>query len=226
MIYLTGSDKADAPGAGLGLIVQPNAYRATVLERVRRYKFWAADNACFSQGHAFDEAAWWRWLWRLREASPFYCRASRTFCLFATAPDVVADSEATFRRGWTRLHHLRAHGLPAAFVAQDGLEQSPMIHLAGFWDEFDCLFVGGSTAWKLGPAAEWLVGEALSRRRWVHMGRVNTLRRLRYAGRIGCQSVDGTLLKYGPDVNLARLTRWLPALDQQELPLCPVEMSA
>jgi hypothetical protein len=223
VIYLTGCDVHDGPDAGLGLLVTPLSYGASGLDRVLRYRWWAADNACFAQGDSFDEAAWWRWLWRMRWASPFWCRGAGSFCLFATAPDVVGDPVATYRRGWTRLHHLRNHGLPAAFVAQDGLERFPDVRAVGFWDEFDCLFIGGTDPWKLGPGAAWLAGEARVRRKWVHMGRVNSLTRLLHADRIGCHSVDGTYLAFGPRVNLARLTRWMPRLEraraQLELPL-------
>lgn len=213
MIYLSGCDAAGVAEAGLGLMVQPNSYGASGLNRVRRYKAWAADNGCFSQGDEFNEAAWWRWLWRMKLASPFYCPAARTFCLFATAPDVVCDAASTFRRGYKLMHHLRRHGLPAAFVAQNGLETMDMARRAWFWDELDCLFLGGDDAWKLGPAAAWLAGEALARRKWVHMGRVNSHRRLQHADRIGCHSVDGSFLAYGPAINLDRLRSWLPAIE-------------
>ena len=45
---------------------------------------------------------------------------------------------------------------------------------------------------KLGPEVEQLVAEARTRNVWVHMGRVNSLRRLAYAASIGCDSIDGT----------------------------------
>jgi hypothetical protein len=97
--------------------------------------------------------------------------------------------------------------------------EDPLTCSCDWWREFDALFVGGSTEWKLGEDAAWLVQQARGRDKWVHMGRVNSLRRLRYAHRIGCQSVDGTFLAFGPDLNLARLCGWLPALDQLELAL-------
>jgi hypothetical protein len=56
----------------------------------------------------------------------------------------------------------------------------------------DALFIGASTEWKLGPSAEALVAQAKDRGKWVHMGRVNSHRRIRYAASIGCDSVDGT----------------------------------
>jgi hypothetical protein len=53
--------------------------------------------------------------------------------------------------------------------------------------------------------------------RWTHMGRVNTLRRLRFAFFHGYDSVDGTFLAFGPDVNLPRLLRYLTLAKQPTL---------
>lgn len=210
MFYLTGAHNPQTAAVGLGLITQPGTYG---LDKIREYKVWAADNGCFTQtGKPFDESAWWRWIWQVRRAA----HTSSSFCLFATAPDVVGDAQATFKRGWTKLHHLRNHGMPAAFVAQDGLETMSMVRRATFWDEFDSLFIGGSTEWKLGPGAAWLAGEARARRKWVHMGRVNSEKRLLHADRIGCQSVDGTFLAFGPDQNLKRLKGWLWRLENAQ----------
>jgi hypothetical protein len=39
------------------------------------------------------------------------------------------------------------------------------------------------------------------------------LKRLRPAASIGCDSVDGTLLAYGPDRNLPELLGWLAAVN-------------
>src|SRR6185503_11281189 len=143
-----------------------------------------ADNACFTGRYPGDDA-YLAWL------------AARTVhrgrCTFATAPDVVGDAAATWLRSRPVLPRIRALGFPAAFVAQDGLE-----HLGVDWASFDALFVGGTTAWKLGQAGARLVAEARRRGRYCHVGRVNSLRRLRYAAAIGAQSVDGTHLAYGP----------------------------
>jgi hypothetical protein len=83
-------------------------------------------------------------------------------------------------------------GLPVGLVAQDGLEEMTD-WLARTWHRLDALFIGGSTEWKLGPAAAALASEAKRRGKWVHMGRVNTKRRVRYAASLGCiDSIDGT----------------------------------
>lgn len=139
---------------------------------------------------------------------------SRRRCLFAAAPDVLGDAAATIRRSARFTGRMRAwFGLPVALVAQDGLE-----HLNVPWREFDVLFIGGSTAWKLGPAARDLAGEAKARGKRVHMGRVNSLRRLQYAAAIGCDSADGTYLTYGPDINLPSLLAWLRAVNAPAFP--------
>ncbi len=155
---------------------------------------WCADNGCFGKGYPGDEA-WFSWL---EGRAAFADR-----CWFATAPDVVGDAEMTLARSLPWLPRIRALGYPAALVAQDGLER-----LTVPWDAFDVLFLGGSTDWKLGPHARELVTEARSRGKRVHMGRVNTARRWRYADAIGCDSVDGTILTFGVDANLPRVLGW------------------
>ena len=156
---------------------------------------WAADNGCYGGGYPGD-TAWLAWLSRLAG------HAGR--CLFATAPDVVADAAATLTRSAPHLPAIRALGYRAALVAQDGLE-----HLTAPWADFDVLFLGGSTGWKLGPAAAHLTRQALDLGKTVHMGRVNSGRRWRHAFRMGCASVDGTHLAYAPDANLAHIRRWM-----------------
>jgi hypothetical protein len=155
---------------------------------------WGADNGCFGKGYP-GSAGWLAWLRRLAEHT--------NRCLWASAPDVVGDAAATLARSRLHLPAIRGLGYPAALVAQDGLE-----HLPVPWDEFDVLFVGGSTGWKLGPAAARLVADALDRGKRVHMGRVNSRRRWSYAEHLGCHTVDGTFLVFGPDTNLPRLLSW------------------
>lgn len=155
---------------------------------------WAADNGCFGKG--FDEQHWWKWLQRNA--------VDAGSCLFATAPDVVGDAQATLERSGPWLPKIRALGYRAALVAQDGLED-----LVVPWDEFDALFIGGTTEWKLGPAVPGLISEAKARGKWVHCGRVNSRKRWRYMDHLGCDSVDGTYLVFGPKVNLPKLLRWV-----------------
>lgn len=154
---------------------------------------WCADNGAFSD--KFDEAKWWRFL----EANAH----AASDCLFAVAPDVVGDAAATLERSLPWLPKIRALGYPVAFVAQDGFDPTAVP-----WDEFECLFIGGTDAFKLGPAGRAAVAEAKRRGKWVHMGRVNSEKRWKYADAIGCDSADGTHLRFGPDTNLPKLLAW------------------
>lgn len=154
---------------------------------------WVADNGCYSD--KWEWRKWWAFLTNNAD------RADS--CLFATAPDVVGDAAATLVTSAPWLPQIRALGYRVAFVAQDGLESLPIP-----WDDFDALFIGGTTEWKLGHHARAIAAEAKARGKWLHMGRVNSERRYKYAAAIGCDSVDGTFLTFGPDVNLPRLLAW------------------
>lgn len=194
----------DAMRSGaLGLIDQPNQNKVTGVDEAHEAgALWCADNGCYSD--KWDADRWWAFLERNAH------RADT--CLFAVAPDVVGDAAATAERSAPWLARIRELGYPVAYVAQDGLEALPVP-----WDDFDCLFLGGSTEWKLGPHARALAGEAKRRGKWLHMGRVNSERRFEYARAIGCDSADGTFLTYGPDVNLPQLLAWTRNADQPGL---------
>ena len=185
----------DAMSAGvIDLIATPNSTRESQWVDAT----WCADNGCFSD--KWDETRWWDWL--VRHAD----RAAT--CAFAVAPDVVGDAWRSHLRAAPWLPQIRELGYSVAYVAQDGLQNLPVP-----WREFDVLFVGGTTEWKLSIHARRLAAEAKARGKRVHMGRVNSLKRLMYADAIGCDSVDGTFLTFGPDVNLGRLGSWLDHLN-------------
>lgn len=164
-------------------------------------QIWAADNGRFGSGWPGHER-WLRWLGD-------HAHLAST-CLFAVAPDVPMDAKATLAESLPWLPRIRTLGYPAAFAAQDGSENLPMP-----WDEFDVLFIAGSTEWKLGPAARQLVAEAKRRGKHVHMGRVNSLKRLRYAAAIGCDSADGTYVAYAPDMNLHTCVGWVEQVNDE-----------
>lgn len=160
---------------------------------------WAGDNDAFT---GFDADAFGRMLARV---------AGSPRCLFVTAPDVVGDAAATlalFPR-WAEV--IRGQGLPVALAAQDGLTVAMTP-----WDQMDALFIGGSTAWKLGPAAAVLAREAKARGLHVHMGRVNSDRRIQYARSIGVDSVDGSgYARFSQD----RLPKAILSLQHHTLPM-------
>jgi hypothetical protein len=118
-------------------------------------------------------------------------------------PDVVADHDATLHRFAAYRPLVVAARFPVAFVAQDGCtpDSAP-------WDLMDCLFIGGSTEWKMSPRAFAVADEARQRGKWVHVGRVNSWSRFEsWSDR--ADSCDGTFLAFGPAVNAPRVASWM-----------------
>ena len=153
------------------------------------------DNDCFT---GFNEKAFVNYLGKIQ---------GKEGCLFVNAPDVVGDAELTLER----FHHwqpiIKSYGLPVALVAQDGLDKHEVP-----WTMFEALFIGGTTEFKLGEYVKELVREAKERGKFVHMGRVNSKKRIEYAISIGCDSVDGSGYSMFPDTNIPKA---LAVLNQQ-----------
>lgn len=194
MLYLataSGPKARDAMRAGtIGQMRQPGAGNVHIPNVP-----WAADNGCFADD--WQPGRWWTWLL----AQP------RAGCLFAVCPDVVGDAAATRRRWDAWAPDIRAAGYRAAYVAQDGSDTVPPP-----WGAFDVLFIGGTTGFKLGPVARELAARSPVP---VHMGRVNSERRIRYAAAIGCATADGTYLTFGPHTNLPKLLAWQHRLNTE-----------
>lgn len=176
----------------LGCIVQPTASHV-----IPAGTLWCADNGAFNADYYVGDDKWFTWL------TATVARYGPAKCAFATAPDVVGDAAATLAKAHIWLPKIRGLGIPAAYVAQDGIE-----HTDTPWDEFDALFIGGSDEFKLGPVAREYIAEGNRRGKWTHMGRVNSWRRYNLAQYWGATSVDGTCLTRGPNRNLPEVLRW------------------
>lgn len=193
MILFVSGATATAKRFPVGELVVPSAGNAPDALKLIPGQ-WAMDNGAYS---GFDAGAFVAMLER------FYGRKG---CRFVAAPDAVADAHQTLLQWpfWSRL--IRGVGFVPALVGQDGMTVEDLP-----WSEMGALFIGGSTEWKLGPQAETLIAYAKTRGLWVHMGRVNSMRRIWEGARKGVDSWDGT--KY------SRFSeKWLPeATDMQEL---------
>ncbi len=119
-------------------------------------------------------------------------------CLFVASPD---DVTSDFRRGdpaitrslfdrWQPV--ISRCGFPVAYVAQDGIRASDLP-----WGRFSVVFLGGSTRWKLGIQAHTIAGYAKARGCGVHVGRVNSPKRIELFADVA-DSIDGTATsRYG-----------------------------
>lgn len=192
-MYLTGAtndkDEPALVARGVGLMVQPgNSYHL----RIDRYPYWAADNGCFQPKTYIGDDAWLDWL----DQRP------RERCLFAVIPDVArrpdgslgGDPVATWAKFCQLAPVVREMGFPVALAAQDGIEA--MGNLAEQIEACDCLFLAGSTDLKVSDKAAHVARLARNAGKWVHMGRVNSIKRMEIARAMGCNSADGTFVKY------------------------------
>jgi hypothetical protein len=169
---------------GFGVITQPGAWG--VAAGIKEGRFWALDNAAFSNG--FDPGRYYGLLEKLEP--------HKDTCLFVVMPDVVGDAKATLEEyeRWPR------PDFPVAFVAQDGQEDLE-------FPDFDWLFVGGTTDWKMGQDAIRCIERAHDLGKPVHVGRVNSIKRFQYFQKLGVFSVDGTKAVFAPDYAKRLFTR-------------------
>jgi hypothetical protein len=129
---------------------------------------------------------------------------------------------------------IRERGLPVALAIQNGLEYMDAEDLP--WGRFDWLFVGGEDRFKLGKwnALEAVVDDGMPLFRgeetipfvWaaqdripIHVGRVNSAKRMVWAKSIGATSVDGTFLGFaGAKAGLPRLEKMLATVNGPAVP--------
>jgi hypothetical protein len=187
LVHTAHPQAVEHSGDGFGRLLSPRQF-ARAADTAAAGIPWAADNDCF-QG--LDPLAYVRMLDAIKGLSG---------CLFVTVPDVVGDWHATAELFELWHPAVQRRGLPVGLVAQDGLAP---IWLDKQWHRLDCLFIGGTTEFKLSAEAERFAREAQDRGKWVHMGRVNSRKRFDYARQIGCHSVDGSKFSRWRD-------RWLP----------------
>jgi hypothetical protein len=203
VLYLSGcrppAIAADLAAGTIGYLRTPRQGN-----RLDGVAVWAMDNGCFTPDGYPGDDGYLQLLQRLVEHRPR--------CLFVAVPDVVGDGPATLARFPTMAGRIRAAGWPVALVAQDGMtpDQVP-------WDDLEWLFVGGSTAWKLGADARLLIVEAKRRGKRVHVGRVNSGRRFAAFAALGCDTADGTFLSYGPELLAPMVRGWIRAASHPTL---------
>lgn len=190
MILVHASPATLAPyrNGHLGVLCSPRCVYGDDIQEWR----WAADNDAFSK---WNEGKYRAMLDRIK---------GRVGCLFVTAPDVVGDAKQTVRNFYEWAADLNRTEQPIALVGQDGLDTKDVP-----WEAIDAFFVGGTTEWKLSIPAYRLMREAKDRGKWVHMGRVNSVERVKYARWVGCDSVDGTSFSWFRDTYLPFYLRML-----------------
>lgn len=155
---------------------------------------WACDNGAwgaFQHGETFDVAAFERHIADHGDGAEFI-----------VVPDIVAGGIESLRMSLDWLPRLAGVDRRRLLAVQDGMTAGDIApHLSPTVG----VFVGGSTEWKLSTMRAW--GQ-LARRHgaYLHVGRVNTIRRIRLCQDAGADSFDGT--------SATRFSCTLPKLDQ------------
>lgn len=120
---------------------------------------------------------------------------------FIVVPDIVAGGaeSLSLTRAW--LPRLEGIGRRRLVAVQDGMTDT---EIAPLLSPEVGVFVGGTTEWKIATMRAW---GRLARRHgaYLHIGRVNSARRIRYCADAGADSFDGT--------SVTRFAVTLPLLD-------------
>lgn len=195
MLYLWPSSGAPP---GFGVITAPTFKGVNI--SIKNGVRWGMDSGLFGGSFSMEE-----YLWFIGRHKQY-----RKTCLFVTVPDSLGNSIET-------LHLWRNHvsffdGWPIAFVAQDGQENLPLP------TDYHALFVGGTTEWKMSTAADDLIRKAKGDGKWVHVGRVNSIKRYRHFQLVGADSCDGTFPIYEPDTAIRILARAIKQPPLLEIP--------
>lgn len=154
--------------------------------------------------YALDNGAWWAF----QNGQPFdeqaFLRAYDRFAEgadFVVLPDVVAGGEASLAFSLEWRHRLGRPPCPLMLAVQDGM---PTYEIAPHIGP-DCgIFVGGSTEWKISSMPSWGILAEVYRAK-MHVGRVNTARRIAMCHAAGADSFDGS--------SASRFAKTLPLLD-------------
>lgn len=196
MIYLSGVVYAPILHWQYGgLMLTPERWgKVDMDERI----VWAADNGCYTAGERFSEERWIKFLLSYQ---------GQGRCLFAVAPDVPFDMDATWERSRGYLSLIRNLGYPAALAIQNGVIPSRLS-----WDAFDAVFIAGDKAFKTSRVAREVCEQAKVCGKHIHIARRNSARALQEAQGMNADSVDGTHLRFAPDKEWPIMQQWFALL--------------
>lgn len=163
---------------------------------------YGVDNSCYSN---FDPEKYIQLLEKINRQDK-----TKEKLLWVTVPDVVADADATFKRFEKWKYIKDDYDIPIALVLQDGMRKQDINYSL-----IDAVFVGGTTEWKYDETLQGICKFAKKKNLWVHMGRVNSVSRTRYAYMLGCDSIDGTGFSMYSDKHLKPRLKYIKELENK-----------
>lgn len=166
---------------------------------------WALDNGawgCHQRGEGFNAGGFRRALERWGEGADW-----------VVLPDIVGGGLASLDMSREWRDEVSAAGRPVLLAVQDGMEPH---HIRDELGPNVGIFVGGTTDWKERTISTWgTLARAVGC--YLHIGRVNTIRRTQLAVDAGADSIDGTTVsKYA--VTAEKMARACRTEPRPELP--------
>jgi hypothetical protein len=133
--------------------------------------------SCFQQGKSFDDRAFMRAVEKVGENADWI-----------VLPDIVLGGKRSLDLSLAWMERLRGLPTPLLIAVQNDVHPDDV---RSFLSPSVGIFIGGDTAWKETTAVEW---GKLARRRncYLHMGRVNSARRIAICAAAGANSYDGS----------------------------------
>ena len=155
---------------------------------------YAIDNGAytsFNRGKPFDAERYLR-----------YLDAWGSECLWTVIPDEVGNREETLIQADLWIPRIEGHNL--LICLQDGMVYDDIVPFLG---RIYGIFLGGSTEYKVTKACYWSEF-AKKHGLYYHIGRVNTVKRIRLCILAGADSFDGTGMIRFPTEG-ERISKWL-----------------
>jgi hypothetical protein len=173
-------------GAGWRLLVTPSCVRTEGFRHALDNGAWSS----FCQKTAWDDAAFKKALTKVGGSSDF-----------VVVPDIVQGGLASLDLSLKWLPSVLSETRLALIAVQDGMLPSD---IEPFLGDNVGIFVGGSTDWKLNSLPGWA---RLARKHssYIHVGRVNSAKRISVCLMHSVNSIDGT--------SASRFSKTIPLLD-------------
>jgi hypothetical protein len=133
--------------------------------------------SCFQQNKPFDDRAFMRAVEKVGEAADWI-----------VLPDIVLGGMRSLDLSLAWLERLRGLPTPVLIAVQNEMHPDDVRSLLS---PNVGIFIGGDTAWKEATAVEW--GRVARKRNcYLHVGRVNSARRIAICAAAGADSYDGS----------------------------------
>jgi len=221
-----------------GVIVSPRNWG--IKKGIKEGRWWALDNDCFNGGFDADKFFWkldqlseykdkclfitcpdilgnaretidsfYLWADKIREYGPLAFVAQDGLRWDDYSGYFYAGSEMDFTDWCDKNNHRDAYQNETLYMDCYEMWRSEIDP-----DDFDWLFIGGTTEFKLGYDAKDCIRGAKSINKLVHVGRVNSRKRYRIFKSLGCDSADGTNANYGNREESKQ--RWIKIITEEK----------